>query len=308
MKIPNYAMYTSLCGVALCSALACNSNDDGGTPEGDAAPAGTCGSSEPVYVAFRMDDLQDWFAAAQAKVVNDKFIAAEIPLTIGIITNVFGQQELSKQIAIDQLAAGGEIANHTGNHEVYGGSSESTIYLQVSVAQAYLAGAPLNVEAATYIVPHYQYLDATTMPAMKDTSEVPSMSALKIVSGRCAWSHDGTTITHPGPYCLADDEVSVTTGLTQDGIGRLPAGAVLGCEKEYFDSWGTVTDDTCALAWMNAQIENQGFGILVLHPNEFSEQFGSAAHYKVLDDVIAYAQDNWCPLTMTELLAKFPNP
>ena len=229
MKIPNYAMYTSLCGVALCSALACNSNDDGGTPEGDAAPAGTCGSSEPVYVAFRMDDLQDWFAAAQAK-------------------------------------------------------------------------------AATYIVPHYQYLDATTMPAMKDTSEVPSMSALKIVSGRCAWSHDGTTITHPGPYCLADDEVSVTTGLTQDGIGRLPAGAVLGCEKEYFDSWGTVTDDTCALAWMNAQIENQGFGILVLHPNEFSEQFGSAAHYKVLDDVIAYAQDNWCPLTMTELLAKFPNP
>lgn len=99
-----------------------------------------------------------------------------------------------------------------------------------------IAGAQRTIQTVfgvtprNFIVPHYRYGD-NVITAMKAT---PPMD---IVSGRCAWSH-GTTTVDQSIYCLDNDKVSVATGIVVDGIARIPAGAVIGCDVTYFDDWG----------------------------------------------------------------------
>lgn len=290
MAISLHLSFACVLGITI-GVAACSSDPADPTPPvgGSAAP-GTCGSDAPVYVAFRLDDLQADVQNANSQRVSDVFLDRKVRLTTGIITRFFTAGFGATEVAIGnaQKAAGNELANHTVSHEISLASTEAEIIAEVGPAQTDI-DTVWGVTPVTYIVPHYEYGEAT-IDAMK------GLPPLSIVSGRCAWSHGSTTAEHP-KYCLPDDDVTVAGGIVQEGIARLPAGAVLGCDADYFDAWGADVSTECALGWMDAQLENQSFSVLVLHPQEFT----SEDHWTALDGVLDHAEANWCPLTLDAL-------
>jgi peptidoglycan/xylan/chitin deacetylase (PgdA/CDA1 family) len=70
-------------------------------------------------IAFRMDDIQDYYLRAPQLAIMNRFYASKIPLTVGVIANYFGEDQTMvgylKMWASDWKMA--EVASHGWNHE-----------------------------------------------------------------------------------------------------------------------------------------------------------------------------------------------
>lgn len=71
-------------------------------------------------VAFRFDDVQDYYLHDVQIRVMDEFTKRDLALTVGVIGNYFGDDQKIMSYVKEGVAAGRlEVANHGWNHESF---------------------------------------------------------------------------------------------------------------------------------------------------------------------------------------------
>lgn len=132
-------------------------------------------------VAFRLDDVVDQKPGYLQFVVIDYFMEKEIPLTIGIIGNQFGNDQYTIDFLKNHMQNHGEdleIANHGWNHEDFRKFSLDEQNSLIKNTNKKISDK-LNTIPSVFIPP-YNYFDDNTIAALKQNgiSHLSSISSL----------------------------------------------------------------------------------------------------------------------------------
>jgi peptidoglycan/xylan/chitin deacetylase (PgdA/CDA1 family) len=213
-------------------------------------------SVSPVAI-IRMDDIQEYYCDAVVKYIVDTVNGLNVPISLGFIANGLDQDPSGdayyKSLSKNSLV---EIASHSFSHLPFQDKPLAWQTNDLSKANDMIAKVT-TVTPKTFITPLNVY-DTNTPIAMKS-------NGLSIMSAECSWD-----VNRPGQvsYCLEGGDVKAPN-ITWNGVYMLSAGAVLGGD-EYWEDTSLPASTTDAMNWMNAQIKNQGFTVLMLHPFEFT--------------------------------------
>jgi len=195
-------------------------------------------------VAFRLDNVQDfWLNDVQIAVI-DVFVQYDAGVTIGIVGNSFGDD--TKLVSnIEKALAGNskliEIANNGWNVEdftILTMEEQSTLIRQANDNITNVLGV-----TPTVFIPPFENFDAATILALGDNNI----------------SHISSSIVKdPPPYSLSDSETyhfprGPTTGKYVPGIGLFEV-------VQYQET----------LADIQETIDSHGFAVVTTHPQEFS--------------------------------------
>ena len=189
-------------------------------------------------IAFRLDDIQDFYASSQQRVIIDKFITKGYPLSIGIIANYFGTDATLVNYIKNVVGASDneiEVCSHGCDHEDFSTFTmeEQTTLLEESADKiaAILPGAP---RVKTFIAP-YNAINTDTLLALKTAGYTHVSSSNSI---------------DPGPFANTKP------------IYHYPAGAST-------TNWQVTTTPVPASTTL-AEIQNQlnlyGFAVVMMHP------------------------------------------
>jgi hypothetical protein len=133
----------------------------------------------------------------------------------------------------------------------------------------------------SFIPPRNEF-DDTTIRALQNNTD------MHILSAQCNWK-PGTSNTDFCKHTSLMHLNVVSPDIKVSGLYVLPTGAVLG-DSPYWHNYLLPASVANATAWLDAQIDNQGFGVLMLHPVEFAHDASCAtineAKIKVLTDLI----------------------
>lgn len=195
-------------------------------------------------VAFRLDDIQNYYLNnAQIKVI-DTFQKKNASLTIGVIGNYFGDDpkllDYVKQ-RVEQNNPKIEIANHGWNHEdfaLYNKTEQYTLLLKTNEKTLeFLSRTPSG-----FITP-YNSLNNDTFLALQENN-LKYISANKTVD--------------PPPYPL--------TNVT---FYRLPETALTGTLNDENTAWITYTHNQ-TYAYIFDSVLNYGFAVVMMHPQDYT--------------------------------------
>ena len=194
-------------------------------------------------VAFRFDDVQNfWLNDVQIKII-DTFHEKRTPVTVGVIGNHFGKDEkLANSISsIIQAELDIEIANHGWQHEDFAKyQKEEQSDLLKKSNQAILE--TLGISPTVFIPPLNSFND--------DTLYAMSENGIKYFS---------TEI----------DESDIVYQVSNYPIYHFPEGATTGkLNKEISLFEGLSHEET--FSDILTSIENYGFAVVTMHPQEFS--------------------------------------
>ena len=240
-------------------------------------------------IAFRVDDVEAYWESANMQAIDHFFLEKHVPLTIGVITSTewtlkeHAPGVATARAAIDAFAKSGtpfEVASHSSAHPDSPGFDGKSLAWQMrdlTVAQQRIHATTGNY-ASTFIPPDNQ-VDANTYTALR-TIRHP----MTVISGQCTWPRS-TGVPWPQPsqsgpsgvsnFCTGQGQFNAGASLEQsgrapninvDGIAAAPAGAVI-------DSWANYQEPAnldFALHWITTQSANQGFAVVMLHPQELS--------------------------------------
>ena len=192
-------------------------------------------------VAFRFDDVQNnWLNNVQIKIINT-FNDREVPLTLGVIGKNFGtDKNLSKSIKA-MINEEFEIANHGWEHEDFSKYTKeeqsNLLNLSNKAIQESLGILP------TVFIPPMNSFNNETLSAMEE-------NGLKYFSTEL-------------------DESDVIYKIGHHSIYHFPEGATTGeLNKNSMIFEGLSNQET--FAGIVASLENNGFAVVTLHPQEFS--------------------------------------
>eukprot|EP01114_Cavostelium_apophysatum_P018399 TRINITY_DN5682_c0_g1_i1.p1 TRINITY_DN5682_c0_g1~~TRINITY_DN5682_c0_g1_i1.p1 ORF type:complete len:617 (-),score=175.46 TRINITY_DN5682_c0_g1_i1:59-1909(-) len=124
-------------------------------------------------VVFRLDDLQDDWIVPSQRAVMDVFKESKIPLSVGIIANIFGQDENIVEYVKTALEIPDwnfEVGNHGFNHEYFDKLSEkkqSDLLKQSREKTLSVLSPHLTSEKFNMFIPPYNAINAETIPALK---------------------------------------------------------------------------------------------------------------------------------------------
>ena len=194
-------------------------------------------------VAFRFDDVQNfWLNDVQIKII-DTFYEKNIPVTVGVVGNHFGKDEkLTNSInSIIQAEFDIEIANHGWQHEDFAKyQKEEQSDLLKKSNQAILE--TLGISPTVFIPPLNSFND--------DTLYAMSENGIKYFSTEL-------------------DESDIVYQVSEYPIYHFPEGATTGkINKEISLFEGLSHEET--FSDIQASIENYGFAVITMHPQEFS--------------------------------------
>lgn len=194
-------------------------------------------------VAFRLDDIQDyWLDDVQAKIINT-FQEKNASLTIGIIANYFGQD--SKIVDLVKQGADStpplEIANHGWNHEPFATFTENGQWWLLRQANQ-------KIQSVTGITP--DVFIAPYNSINNDTFKAVTENNLDMISAN-------ETIDKP-PYPLENAT-----------LYRFPAVSSFGDLNKNNTSW-TNYDQAQIHANILRGLYQYGYAVIVLHPQDFS--------------------------------------
>jgi len=215
-------------------------------------------------VAFRLDDVQDyWLNEVQVNIMNS-FEKRNLPLTIGIIGNEIGEDPyivsyLNQSISKNLM----EIANHGWNHEdftEFDQNTQSLLIKQTNKKLQKIFGVAPNV-----FIPPYNEFDNGTISAMKENHITHFSSS--------------TTISDP-PFPLANSQLYHFPEAAQ--TGELDLSTDL-----FFPVRSKLT-----LAQIQQSISDYGFAVVMMHPQDFS----------VLENGDHSNSTNWNQIKELELL------
>jgi peptidoglycan/xylan/chitin deacetylase (PgdA/CDA1 family) len=192
-------------------------------------------------IAFRLDDVQDhWLTNSQIEIM-EIFNEREIPLTIGIIGNRIGEDEIIvsyiKQRIPSKLF---EIANHGWNHEHFKEYNLTTQNLLLKNTNEKIQKI-FGITPSVFIPPYNEFND--------DTIFVMSKNNITYFSSSISQSEP--------PY------------IVNSHLQNFPEAAATG-KQPYEGSLIDGVNHEITLYEIHKSISERGFAVVMLHPQEFS--------------------------------------
>jgi peptidoglycan/xylan/chitin deacetylase (PgdA/CDA1 family) len=193
-------------------------------------------------VAFRLDDIQDyWLNDVQIEIM-ETFDKKNLPLTIGIIGNEIGEdQEIVSYINQTILKNRLEIANHGWNHEdftEFDKETQSLLFKQTNKKLQQVFGVTPSV-----FIPPYNEFDNNTISAMKENYITHFSSSV-------------TLSESPFP-------------LTNSQLYNFPEAAYTG-ELSPSSTLFVAIEHKLTLSQIQKSISDYGFAVVMMHPQDFS--------------------------------------
>ena len=194
-------------------------------------------------VAFRLDDVQDyWLDDVQTRIINT-FQEKNASLTIGIIANYFGQDSKIVDLVKDKTHSVPEleIANHGWNHEPFAKFTEEQQWWLLRQANQKIQDVT-GITPSVFIAP-YDSINNDTLKAALENN-------LKMVSA------NETSDRGPYPFENAD-------------LFRFPYVSQFGDVNRNFTDWINY-DQSHVHAELLRGLVQHGYAVVVLHPQDFS--------------------------------------
>jgi predicted secreted protein with PEFG-CTERM motif len=197
-------------------------------------------------VIFRLDDIQDsWLHSAQIKVMN-LFITKNQSLSLGIIMNATGSNELIIQkIKEGQNKGLFDLDIHGWNHVNYAQLSEQEQKKTLDLAKSKMQTL-FSTESDVFIPP-YDTFNNSTLVAMAD-------SGIKILSATSESANDNRFIWSPS---VSSEPYSIL---------QFPSVASFMIEGN--NAWQKVSN-SALLNLINIGITKRGYAVIELHPQNF---------------------------------------
>jgi len=190
-------------------------------------------------IAFRLDDIQDyWLADTQIDLIN-LFAEKNIPLTIGIIGNFTGSDQKLTSVIKDNLEKNNiEIANHSWNNEIL-------TNIDLTLQEEYITDTNERIfqifgKTPKVFIPPQNLYDKHTIKILKDTGFTHLVSHVKDYS-----------------QTFADDDFYSIPATTETGklVDRV--------------TW-KLHDSSVMKEKIIESINQRGYAIIMMHPQEFS--------------------------------------
>lgn len=220
-------------------------------------------------VAFRLDDLQDfWLNKVQIEVM-DTFKETNSVLTVGIIGNKFGQDMMirnyiEKNIRNDDFL---ELANHGWDHEDF--AQYDSVVQEVLLTKTNSKIREMFGIKPTVFIPPFNSYNSETIVAMKKVGMTHYSSELDFSTPPFHLS---------GKNVYNFPETAMTGAMTQD--------------RTYFV--GLSHSET--MKQIEASISEYGFAVVTLHPQEYAIYYQGDYHNQV-----NYAQIEQLKILISEL-------
>lgn len=115
-----------------------------------------------VNVAFRVDDIQDYFCYRGQQAVLRAFVSSNTPVTVGIIAKGFGRQKDNVDFFVDIANNKSiEVASHGYEHEDFAwyNLSEQKRLLSLSVSE--ISNIFRKSEVTAFIPPYFSFNNDT---------------------------------------------------------------------------------------------------------------------------------------------------
>jgi peptidoglycan/xylan/chitin deacetylase (PgdA/CDA1 family) len=197
-------------------------------------------------VAFRLDDIQDyWLDTVQTKVI-DTFQEKNASLTVGIIGNYFENDTMivdKIQQSLQKQSPKIEVANHGFNHEDFTQFPEGLQYILMERTNQKITRL-LGVTPSVFIAP-YNTINSDTMQAFGE-NHFQTISA--------------NETEDPPPYLIKGE-----------AIHHLPETAYTGNLNKDNTLWiGYNHKET--FASIMSSLQKYGFAVIVIHPQEYSNR------------------------------------
>lgn len=209
-------------------------------------------------VAFRFDDVQDYYLRDVQIGVMDEFAKRDARLTLGIIGNYFGNDQALVEYVRSGVQAGRfEAANHGWNHEDFTNyAKEEQSRLMKETNDRVLR--VLGIRPIVFIAP-YNSVNQDTFSAARQNN-IHHISA-------------NMTSDRP-PYPLRDD------------LYHYPSAATTGDLNDDDTSW-IGFDHQTTLAQIRQSVKEHGFAVVTMHPMEFAERNGLEYYNRIDEKQIA---------------------
>ena len=206
-------------------------------------------------VAFRLDDIQDYYLNQAQMRVIETFENRSASLTIGVIGNYIGEDAVLKEFLNEKLQSDSfslDVANHGWNHEDFSlsGLQEQSQLLSDSNKEIL---KELGVRPSVFIAPFNRFNE--------DTLTAMAASGLQTISANA-------TEQYP-PFVR-----NVTSSAGATAIFHFPAAAKTGDLNADDTHWlGSSHAET--MAEVNSSIGKYGYAVVMMHPQEYSVRQGT---------------------------------
>lgn len=231
-------------------------------------------------VAFRLDDIQDYFVTKAQMAVITAFEQNNASLTAGIIGNHFGNDSAITGFLQDKLVRDYdngfsiEIANHGWNHEDFSRftKEEQSAFLQRTDEKIMDVLGPKPV----VFIPPYNKVNDDTIEALLENDFI-FMSA--------------NTANYPAsfisPYQNGSDGIRsiATTSDPSRLILHFPSSADTGDMNSGDTEWLSKSHDETFSA-ISASMDELGYAVVTMHPMEFASRSGTIYQNEVDDSQI----------------------
>jgi len=217
-------------------------------------------SSATGRVVFRLDDIQDYWIVNAQQAVIDVFKTAQLPMTVGVIANYFGEDETIVDYIKECLQTPGfdiEIANHGYNHEdfpTFTLAQQQTL-LSESVTKTVGILSPLISDITTFIPP-FDDFNLDTITALENT-------------GFTAFSSDISFYGYDDSGDYNPEGARAYPG-SNANFKEYPAGTGT---NDLYDQYVISVEDT--MAGIRAQIASVGFSVVMMHFNWYCDENGN---------------------------------
>jgi len=208
-------------------------------------------------VAFRLDDIQDFYLTKSQMEIIQTFEKRNASLTIGVIGNLIGEDIQHMAFLRERADSAGafkmEVANHGLNHEDFTTFDKGDQAGLLSMSQGNIIQT-LGVKPDVFITP-FNRMNNDTLDAMVE-------NGIRVVSA---------SITQDTPpfarkISLADREIAIT-------VFHVPATASTGYLSYDGAQWlGFKHQET--FAEIRRSMDEHGYALVMMHPQEFSVRNG----------------------------------
>ena len=212
-----------------------------------AVSLGTVPDSNKVHscacVAFRLDDIQDYFLNRVQVEVMEVFDRRNASLTVGIIGNYFGNDPLITGYVKSRMGDSSfEIANHGWNHENFSelDKNEQATLIQRTNKKIF---DQTGIQPKVFIAP-YNIINGDTFAAAQE-------SGMRYISANVTYD--------PPPYDIG----------TNQSLYRLPETALMGDLNSDDTAWLTFGSAKVIIE-IERSIEQHGFAVVTMHPQDFA--------------------------------------
>lgn len=248
--------------------------------------------SDLPVVMIRMDDVTQGWCEHATKAVISAVLGTDTPLSLGLIAAELNADknfseylyEISKNDLID-------VTSHSFEHQSFDDKNLSWQENDLYRAQELISDVTQKTPHA-FLVPYSEF-DSNTIQAVADNED------LFVFSAQCVWNlqYENTKLYCPDPL----DVVAPNTIV--NGVHMLSAGAVLGDVTAFTDFFAPASFTDC-VGWIEAQIANQGFSVLMLHPVQFTTDKTCLnivqEKLDVLVELIEYGKSRWQFMSLTD--------